>query len=120
MTTYATLKSGLRVGNFSSPHAFAFEDGTTLEATTAEWSREHALSKMTDVLLDEGKYKIVSPRFEISHETLKAVVEAASKCDLLIVPFPMLSHVLGIPNAVTCVLTDRVNKICSVTEFGKQ
>jgi hypothetical protein len=32
----ATLKSGLRVGNFSSPHAFSFNDGTVLPACAPE------------------------------------------------------------------------------------
>jgi len=49
MTT-TVLKNGLRVGNFSSPHDFLFNDGSILPAVDKETSRILSLVKTSNDL----------------------------------------------------------------------
>ena len=137
-----TLKNGLRVGNFSSPHDFTFDDGTILPAVSPkeaerlkvqfiEKSRKEKINNVhieniqltftvTDAILDE--MYLWDKRFE------------RQQVDIVLIPLPMLTALKapdkpsGTENKWTlrgilespfrCVrIEDRNNKVISSTKF---
>lgn len=90
-----TLANGIRVGNFSSPHPFIFDDGTTLDACHADRARalmleqretEHAW-RVNDVDITD-----IQLAFEMSpavHEEIDRI-QRDEDVDVVIVPLPVL------------------------------
>jgi hypothetical protein len=89
--TIITLSNGKKVGNFSSPHPFIFEDGSILPAVSFEEAErlkvefiETHLSK-GDVMLD----------FEVSQDILDEMkkwmrLHATGQVDVVFCPLPMI------------------------------
>jgi hypothetical protein len=129
MTT-VTLKNGLVIGNFSSPHSFTFDTGEVLDRCDKEWSSEHSMVKNSHKTLSRcGRYYNSRVSFAIKNETVMALVEALESVDIMIVPFPMLKALDELDNLEgwfdlrnvgkcrTCFLTDRETKTVSSSIF---
>ena len=103
MTTTAnfvttTLKNGLIVGNFSSPHQFNFEDGSILERVDAEDSKRlslKAIEKESIRLVRNVEVCDLDLSFELDDACRERANEwiavwEAREVDVVIVPFPFL------------------------------
>ena len=127
------LESGLKIGNFSSPHPFIFDTGEVLPACTPEWCTKNSMEKISKEVNHETlPIKVSKVSFNISDEVLKRLTLATKDVQVMIVPFPMLTALQeyydsfyrkGQPtpewvwDCYTCFLTDRVNKTVSSTVF---
>lgn len=129
MMPIVTLSNGLKVGNFSSPHSFTFEDGSVLEACTPE--RSKLLSMETtevELLPRDDRYIDVCMAYFIETKMERAITEAIimweeGHIDIFIVPFICLQamkdqgyDVRNLPFRVIRIL-DRVTKVCSINKF---
>lgn len=122
-----TLSNGVRVCNFSSPHAFKFTDGTELPAVPPEVCERLSLERETvETPWDElpGVWA-VQPRYGLTAAVMERLTELndSEYVDVLIVPFPLLETLrrLGIDGryykAATIMLDDRVTKTCHIDRF---
>jgi len=87
-----TLTNGLRVGNFSSPHAFTFTDGSILPACSDDRSNRGKLDAV-EILHDGIRgTKDIEISFKLNPVIRKMINEAqtARCCDVVLVPFPVL------------------------------
>lgn len=101
-----TLSNGVRVGNFSSPHIFKFEDGSVLPAC----SKERALDLMLNATEVEEQnhpsdknysWVDIQLKYSLSERVEEALKEALQfegeeeerQFDILIVPFPVLTSI---------------------------
>lgn len=120
-----TLSNGLIVGNFSSPHAFHFTDGTVLPACSAE---RRVLSQLdvTEKGVSRRRTKIpsISVEMTLSEAGRIALHEASKvKCDVIIVPRPVLDALKAAGRDVvgtkfrTVRLADRPKKIAHTDKF---
>ena len=87
-----TLKNGIRVGNFSSPHTFTFNTGEVLAACSSE--RANALMLETEeveVPSECGRWTDIQLSFKMSETVLEALKDLdISDFDIMIVPLPVL------------------------------
>lgn len=87
-----TLTNGKRVANFSSPHAFEFEDGSILPAVSNEDAEKY---KVIFVETDLGNGDI-ELSFKLS-ESIKArqadfmLLMETNKVDVVFIPLPMMT-----------------------------
>jgi len=116
-----TLKSGLRVGNFSSPHPFNFTTGEVLPGCDPErtlalmlnpkeiefrYRSSHGRTEWTDIILD----------FHMTEEVSAEISRASSneEVDVVIVPLPVITACKatdrGIGKLRVCRVADRVAK----------
>lgn len=119
----------LLVGNWGSPHPFTFEGGIVLEACSATRSQECSLVREDEEQPSScGRYTVVKPVFLLTERNIHSLLESASAVDVLIVPFPVLEALRQNParvapvvheRAATCILVDRISKVCSATKFGR-
>ena len=107
MVPVITLKGGLKIGNFSSPHPFTFTTGEVLPACSNERAKELMLvvneveTQHPDVLEGDRIYHgwtDIEITFSISEEVLEELGKLTTdwrddKFDLLLVPFPVLNAV---------------------------
>lgn len=121
--TYCTLSNGLRVANFSSPHAFAFEDGTVLEAVAPERSRALSLdAKEVEQVGVKGTTDIVLS-FKMNAETQDHIdqLNGMSDVDIVLVPFPVMTALKEGGQAIgkcRCIRTaDRITKKICIGKF---
>lgn len=118
-----TLKNGLRVMNFSSPHPFTFTDGSILAAVDADTARNLMLDAV-EIEHSNGKWVDVELVFKLN-DAVNAAINAAqaSDIDIVLVPLPVLSAVkaagLPIGKLRVCRVADRVNKTIWVDRFCK-
>lgn len=126
-----TLKNGLRVANFNSPHPFVFDDGTVLPATTNQHSKDTMLLAHEEEI-DNWSHDIITIKLTYSL-TARLMMEIDTwmikydneKVDIVIIPFPMLQlvkdymkskhdiDILKTPFRV-CRFADRITKtLCS-------
>lgn len=129
MVPVVTLASGVRVANFSSPHPFHFDDGTTLGACTGDRARELMLDSAEDSALSEcGRWIDVRLAFRLSEVVAKALNDMASlDVDIILVPLPVMTAVMAsdetrinervLHRLRTCRVADRVTKTISATRF---
>ena len=105
--TSVTLKNGLEVWNFSSPHEFKFDDGSVLPAVPAEAAKELQLERVEELVpyarglrireveLVKVTYRLSSPVIEALERWLEKAVLSRPYSEqakvLLIVPLPLLS-----------------------------
>lgn len=87
-----SLKNGVIVANFSSPHTFVFTDGTVLEAV----DKSVATSLSVHTIEHEDEDGDVSLEFRLSENVINEmdrwmVLYAAGKVDRVLIPFPMLT-----------------------------
>ena len=122
MTT-AILKSGIKVGNFSSAHPFTFDDGTVLGACTAERCKAMMLNSEEVELPGIKGTTDIKLEFSMSREVLNGLgIAEDSDIDIVIVPFPVLQeykkrHDMEDSKLRVIRMVDRVNKIASSTRF---
>ena len=122
-----TLKSGLVVANFSSPHPFTFSDGSELPACSPEHCRELSLTRSENTSLVEVrgvKIREVTVSFVMTPQVREELdrLQNDEGVDIILVPLPVLqlvreerakySKVRGV------LLADRVNKICEAEAFS--
>lgn len=100
-----TLSNGLRVGNFSSPHSFEFEDGTILPACSNERAEDmkvefiQSIACKSDGRQVSDKYTTLRLSFLIPDKLRNAIMdtlfeskhEPDPQYDILIVPLVMLN-----------------------------
>ena len=95
-----TLSNGLKVGNFSSPHPFNFEDGSILPACEPERSKAGSL-KVEEVETEGIKGTTdIDINFLLSESVEKMLDEVEElDVDIVLVPFPVLGaiHKAGRP-----------------------
>ena len=140
-STTRTLKSGLRVANFNSPHAFYFDDDSILNAVQSEFSVSTMLnSQDVETISSCGRYVVVNKQFIMSNTCAKALIRVCKRkdIDIVIVPLPVLllmkndatlvgqgvfdalpySVVMDIRTKIaTTFMVDRVNKLVSSIKF---
>ena len=99
-----TLKNGLRVVNFSSPHSFTFTDGTILPAVSDELSLRLMLDvEEIPVPQRNARYKTVKLDWSLN-ERVRDEIDywftffAMKKVDVVIIPFPVMTALLKIWN----------------------
>ena len=134
------LTTGLRVANFSSAHAFTFDDGTVLPACSKERSDllslpqdnferewEGPISMDTGLGREARKLRAVVPRFKLSQHLLEELeqIEVYGDVEVILIPFPMLQALKDADllrkfrKVGTVIMTDRVAKKASCWEFGR-
>lgn len=122
-----TLSNGLRVANFSSPHAFSFVDGYTLEACESDRVKALSLEKEEQEWPFPGLSGVtaVTPRFKLSHSVLAELrrLQDDDNVDVVIVPFPMLQALKDegllkwARKAATISVADRQTKAIHIDRF---
>jgi hypothetical protein len=123
----AVLKSGLTVGNFSSPHAFTFEDETVLAGCEAERCKALSLrEEETEAPFLGGASKFgalaVTPKFVLTEEIRQALIKASYEADIVLVSFPTLAALKEAKEldnflSVCTIRADRLTKKVSTTKF---
>ena len=131
-----TLTNGLRVANFSSPHPFNFEDGSVLEACAPDRVKAGELKRQEDerawVGLDRQDIVAVVPRFSMSDQVWKLLVELEndSDVDVVLIPFPVLEvlrscksfrmDLLGDHDDIEVTLLDQLSKVGTICVKDRQ
>lgn len=124
MTPVATLKNGVRVANFSSPHAFVFDDGTILPGCDderarrlmldfVEVSRPHATLPTTDIKLEFRLSSAVGEELDAMNALLDV--------DIILVPLPVMMAIKEVwpdpGKCRVCRVADRVTKTIHADKF---
>jgi hypothetical protein len=86
------LSNGKLVANFSSPHEFKFEDGSYLNAVSAEKAEKLAVKFIEDINPFNGD---VSLRFELTEEIIEEMefwqnLKNKGHVDVVFCPLPMI------------------------------
>lgn len=118
-----TLSNGKRVANFSSPHAFTFEDGSVLPAVPNDYAEKH------QILFQEEEFHNgdILLSFSLTPEVRELmnawnILHEAGMVDVVFVPLPML---VAMRNEGWIVektpfrsirITDRINKLASISK----
>ena len=89
-----TLSNGLKVGNFSSPHSFNFEDDSVLPACSPKRSQAGSLN-VSEITLPGIKGTVdIKITFILSKDVVKMLDEAEEEdVDIVLVPFPVLTAI---------------------------
>jgi hypothetical protein len=131
-----TLSNNVRVCNFSSPHAFVFEDGRVLPALSADDSRALSMESVEiDVGSKRGSPTFVNIRFKLTEPVNRRIrfitrLMEEGHVDVCIVPRPVLDLLedfcpdLNHNSAsgggwafATVRMVDRVDKRASISTF---
>lgn len=129
--TISTLKNGLVVANFSSPHPFVFDDGTVLSAVSNEDAEKYKVTFKECLIPDYTcNCMDVVLSFHLSSRLMERVKVCMEMFELgtinrVLVPLPMLTALKekkGIEyikrSPFRCIrIEDRVNKVISSTKF---
>lgn len=96
-----TLSNGLRIGNFSSPHTFEFEDGSILQACSNQRAEYLKIDFIERKIPQEINNKVVINNIELTFKLTENVIEKVRKImfeyrrnlevDLILIPLPMLT-----------------------------
>ena len=117
-----TLKNGLRVENFSSPHDFIFEDGSVLPGVDEATAREYVVRPI-EKLCDNGRWVDVELSFSMTGKVMERLsrLQKDETIDIIIVPMPMMTAIkaagMSIGKCRVIRLVDRVKKIVSASHF---
>lgn len=90
-----TLTSGVRVANFSSPHAFTFDDGSVLPSCSKERTKAGSL-RAVEKETKKNEWIDIELRFELNQEIAGLMIQAIKQAkdeeiDVVLVPFPVLN-----------------------------
>ena len=90
-----TLKNGLRVANFSSPHDFRFDDGTVLPACppdTVAGGKLVANEQATETVVNNVRIQDIKLDFEFtdSCRAMLALLAHRHDVDIILVPLPVM------------------------------
>jgi len=90
-----TLKNGVRVANFSSPHPFTFVDGSVLPACSPERAQATKLESIETPVPHPTLPGVVdiSLRWGMTHAIASdlAVLNERDDVDVVLVPFPVMT-----------------------------
>lgn len=115
-----TLKSGLTVLNFSSPHSFTFDDGSVLEACSPEVANSLMLGA-TEIERHLDKWTDIQLSFNLTTNVKEELLICRDLADIVLVPFPVLEAwketYCTVENFRVCRMVDRVKKIISSRVF---
>lgn len=129
MRTIITLSNGKKVGNFSSPHPFTFEDGSVLPAVTEEESKRLAVTFIEDDLsiANGGNKGDIQLLFDISNEIRQEmrewiIMKQNGLVDIVYCPLPMIRALVGRNSLAWAIrtpfrairMTDRIKKLVSI------
>lgn len=116
-----TLKSGLIVGNLSSPHSFLFDDESVLLAVSGEESKRLLLHSKEIETQNKKGFIDIELSFELSKEVEKEINRITPFVDILIVPLPVMNSWkqagFKIGKLRTCRIKDRATKIVYSNRF---
>ncbi len=128
--TIITLSNGKKVGNFSSPHPFEFEDGSILPAVSAEEAErlkvdfiEKPLDDTSGALAGDLELEFMLTNDILSEITKWRELKEKGEVDVVFCPLPMLMamkehyfgkwYTLGLPfRAIR--IEDRIKKLVSI------
>lgn len=127
MTVYnmpvTTLKNGLIVGNFSSPHDFNFDTGETLKACDPERSERlkvNFISHISKQIIRGIEINNNSLSFDLSSELKEEIVKilmSNNNPDIILIPLPMIQAIKkDLPNIIISETQFRGVKMKSRTE----
>ena len=93
----ATLSNGVVVGNFSSPHAFTFTDGTVLQACAEDRARWYMLSAREIERPGIKGTTDIELTFEMTDDIAReiAMVCARRDIDIVVVPLPVMKAMVA-------------------------
>ena len=116
-----TLRNGLRLANFSSPHSFTFDDGTELPPCSPERA-ERLVLRACERETDRGKWKDIALGFTMTPVVMDELTRLEkSDVDIILVPYPVMTALRECEVSLTkvrCVrMVDRVRKIASCDRF---
>lgn len=117
-----TLKNGLRVANFSSPHPFVFDDGTVLPACSPERARSLKLEAVETSMQRDG-WTDIELSFELTPSVCEAIAELQDDADItiILVPLPAMQAIKDdggpIGKCRVCRVADRINKVVCSDKF---
>ena len=134
-----TLKNGIRVANFSSPHEFNFEDLSVLPACANSRSTALNLARNDREVpwdgprspswpaFERGVILAVTPGFATTPEIVTELEELEGHwdVDIVLVPFPVLQSLRDekilekFKKVATVITADRITKAASTTKFGR-
>ena len=124
----AVLTTGLKVANFSSPHAFIFSDGTILPACDESRSRSLSLQS-SEVLTKRNGWQDVDISFTLDFLCLAELSKYQDFNGVVIVPRLVLDAIkyhnqndsikINENNFRTCRLFDRITKVVCIDKFCK-
>ena len=126
-----TLKNGIRVANFSSPHDFKFDDGTVLPAVSNEESDRLKINFDEDISYNQIG-DIVCTDIKLSFTLTEAVkikiddwliAWNEDRVDIVLVPLPMLTAMKNqeydiVDSPFRCIrVEDRTDRVVSSKRF---
>src|SRR5687768_14816921 len=101
--TIITLSNGKKVGNFSSPHPFTFEDGSVLPAVSNEEAMRLKVHFIESSIMDhEGDESCIPGDVELEFKLSRAVIiemnkwkdlQKEDKVDVVFCPLPMIQAI---------------------------
>lgn len=118
-----SLSNGLRVANFSSPHPFTFEDGSVLEACSAERAKTLMLGSIEVETPNRGGWTDIGLEWELSAAVEDALIELEQddEVDIVLVPFPVMTALKeagrDVGKARVIRVRDRVTKEIHIDRF---
>ena len=111
-----TLSSGVRVANFSSPHAFTFDDGSVLPSCSKERSKAGMLRAVEKEEAKNG-WVDIDLNFEMSEKIAEMLIRSIQqskdeKIDVVVVPYAVLTAWKGeYGDAVSALLLEAAKKV---------
>ena len=122
-----TLSNGKRVGNFSSPHAFEFVDGSILPAVSNEDAEKYKVIFIEDVDPDNGDVELTFKLSSEIHELISnwQILYDEGYVDVVFCPLPMIQalkehthwkHNLKESPFRGVRIEDRINKLVSISK----
>ena len=126
------LSNQLLVGNFSSPHAFTFDDGSVLPAVS-NYDSMRLKVNFNEYVIDDNlakKYKTVGLTFTLSDEVRREMevwhkMWEHNDVDIVLCPLPMIQALNEVRNGNSTVnspfravrMKDRIKKLSSIDTF---
>lgn len=126
-----TLSNGLRVANFSSPHAFTFTDGTVLPEVSDDESLRLKVEPNPIVIEELDNYKTVNLSWALTSAIMWEMndweeLHKSNEVDIVLCPLPMMvamswnpawrEQIIETPfRAVR--MEDRIKKLVSIDTF---
>ena len=128
--TIITLSNGKKVGNFSSPHPFTFEDGSVLPAVSPEEAERLKIDFIETDLFDWAyRSGDIELNFNLTHEVREEMdkwykIARNKEVDVVFCPLPMITAIktqysktyLTISPFRAVRMEDRIKKLVSINK----
>jgi hypothetical protein len=130
-----TLSNGLRIANFSSPHAFNFIDGSILPACSDYRAKRLMLEAVETEVDSDMPIKLIRLDFSMSEVVKAEIIELCKyigeRYDLILCPLPVLNainlyistyaldpeRVEELRRFVGIRVADRITKSCHIDKY---